>query len=364
MTGRLPPELVFAWDQKLVRLFGGRPFVAAVSVAVLLMASFFSMAFLTGIYGADVEIPTEDYYSTFGLDPFAWAAIVTSLLAGYACAAASYSLMADWQELDGFARLLGLDVEPLRAEWTAAQSKAHGRAIMLGWVFFAVGLGVILVTVPGAADLVRLPRAGAPMPWFMQTAAAWFLVVTPPIFYLLGKGLYHTVKDARFLAGMRTRHLKIDLFDLAGLKAVTRMVMRQSLVWIIGSSIGSLYFLSEQIERVVLLPFFLIIVGVALVLLFLPLNGVHRKIVSAKACELSRLRAAIAGERKLLLSEKEVGTGAALAGLIALEERTKSLPDWPLDFSTMGRFSFYLAIPLVSWVGGALVERVVDVAMG
>jgi hypothetical protein len=39
------------------------------------------------------------------------------------------------------------------------------------------------------------------------------------------------------------------------------------------------------------------------------------------------------------------------------EGRIASVPEWPFDTPTIARFGLYLLIPLGSWLGGALVER-------
>jgi hypothetical protein len=55
------------------------------------------------------------------------------------------------------------------------------------------------------------------------------------------------------------------------------------------------------------------------------------------------------------------GTAGVLAGvLFAYEARVESAREWPFDASTLVRFALLLTVPLVSWLGGALVERVVD----
>ena len=50
--------------------------------------------------------------------------------------------------------------------------------------------------------------------------------------------------------------------------------------------------------------------------------------------------------------------------LLAYEARIEGVGEWPFDPSTLRRFGFFLLIPLVSWIGGALVERLVDAALG
>ena len=65
---------------------------------------------------------------------------------------------------------------------------------------------------------------------------------------------------------------------------------------------------------------------------------------------------------------KGFGTGAAVAGakipgLLAFENRIESVREWPFDAPTLTRFFLYVAIPLGSWVGGALVERLLGAAL-
>lgn len=37
--------------------------------------------------------------------------------------------------------------------------------------------------------------------------------------------------------------------------------------------------------------------------------------------------------------------------------------EWPFDAPTLARFLLYVAIPLGSWIGGALVERLLGAAL-
>jgi hypothetical protein len=52
--------------------------------------------------------------------------------------------------------------------------------------------------------------------------------------------------------------------------------------------------------------------------------------------------------------------GASLPGLLAWESRVERVPEWPIDAGALRRIALYLLIPLGSWMGGALVERLVD----
>ena len=53
-----------------------------------------------------------------------------------------------------------------------------------------------------------------------------------------------------------------------------------------------------------------------------------------------------------------------VAELVAYEERTERVREWPFDAPTLFRFALYLLIPLGSWLGGAVMERLVDRLLG
>jgi hypothetical protein len=50
----------------------------------------------------------------------------------------------------------------------------------------------------------------------------------------------------------------------------------------------------------------------------------------------------------------------SLADALAWRRHVEAVPDWPIDLPTLRRFMLYLAIPLGSWLGGALVDRLVE----
>jgi hypothetical protein len=48
---------------------------------------------------------------------------------------------------------------------------------------------------------------------------------------------------------------------------------------------------------------------------------------------------------------------------LAYPDRVEAMREWPFDSSTLLRFGLYLFIPVASMVGGALVERVLDLVL-
>ena len=55
--------------------------------------------------------------------------------------------------------------------------------------------------------------------------------------------------------------------------------------------------------------------------------------------------------------------GRPAVAVLAFENRIESVREWPFDAPTLTRFFLYVAIPLGSWVGGALVERLLGAAL-
>jgi hypothetical protein len=99
--------------------------------------------------------------------------------------------------------------------------------------------------------------------------------------------------------------------------------------------------------------------------LLIPLRGLRDRLRAAKREELRRVDAAIRGEpdalRGSMIGRRE---SPSLADLLAWRSFVQAVPEWPIDTGTLGRSAFFVGLPLLSWVGGALVERAVDLVIG
>jgi hypothetical protein len=112
----------------------------------------------------------------------------------------------------------------------------------------------------------------------------------------------------------------------------------------------------------------LLAVGITLsaVAIVIPTLGAHGCIREAKVAELAEVRHAIERAREAAMDANHPESAAAatrLPGLIAYETHIAGVPEWLLDARSLVRVGLYLLIPVASWVGGALVERVVDTAL-
>ena len=78
--------------------------------------------------------------------------------------------------------------------------------------------------------------------------------------------------------------------------------------------------------------------------------------------ELARLEPLLRQARDDALTG-DASTQGRLADLLAYKTKVESTPEWPFDSSTLLRFGLYMLIPLASMIGGALVERAVNIVL-
>ncbi len=159
---------------------------------------------------------------------------------------------------------------------------------------------------------------------------------------------------ARILPGM-------DLLNLGIFKPFTRQALLSALPGVVTLSLFSLNFADRG---------FLWAIGFLWsVTLFwtttsayLLMRGVRDRIREEKRLEFARVNSAIRGDLTAL-RDSPIGTRVGeltLGDMLAYRAFVESVSEWPFDASMRARFLLYLVIPLGSWLGGALVDRLLD----
>lgn len=152
---------------------------------------------------------------------------------------------------------------------------------------------------------------------------------------------------------------EINLFDPAALAPFTRVGTRLALI-LLGMMALRLLLISPQLIGVgVVASISGLVLVIALASLVLPLWGVHRRIGTEKQRELARVQEAINREQAAAES-RSPGGSRELLDLLEYKSRVVAVREWPLDTPQLVRFALYLAVPLLGWIGGALVERLFD----
>ena len=155
----------------------------------------------------------------------------------------------------------------------------------------------------------------------------------------------------------------IDLLNLEDIYANGRSGLHGALVWFIILALAGFLVLPESGSGLwVVLPLFAINVGGGLVFLLAPARVVRNLIRDVKREELGRLEPLLSQARDNTLTG-DTSTQGQLTDLLAYKNQVELTPEWPFDSSTLLRFGLYMLIPVASMVGGALVERVVDMVL-
>ena len=142
-----------------------------------------------------------------------------------------------------------------------------------------------------------------------------------------------------------------------------RRGQRSALIWVLFSSIFSLFWLGAASRYN--LPLLILALSMATAAFVVPLGGVRKNLLAVKRAELDRLREEIRRERGLTLEAESTGEDPSprLGNLIAYFQLIDSAREWPVDAANLLRFVAYLLLGLGSWLGGALVERVLESAL-
>jgi hypothetical protein len=221
-----------------------------------------------------------------------------------------------------------------------------------------------LGTVPVVALLVDLEPSLYLQAFYWGPERVLTLGVGGVVAWNMGVFAYLTGAYARRFSELALSVKQIDLFDLAPLAPFGRQGLRSALLGLIFLAVFGLNLVDQGFLWVFGILGTFSLVG-AILCLALPARGVHQRLRQAKLEELDRVHRAIRGEQAALsgsaISPRADTVG--LADLIAYRGLVESVREWPFDPSTLIRFVLYLGIPVVSWLGGALVERLVETAL-
>ncbi|MEE9608533.1 MAG: hypothetical protein V3U03_12405, partial [Myxococcota bacterium] len=194
-------------------------------------------------------------------------------------------------------------------------------------------------------------------------ALLWILWQNALSFWLLPRTIAHDLRVSHVFSRAAQRHAEIELFDLTPLKPLAGRGLQSALLIVLAISLFSLI-LGAAGDISPLVP----VLQTATVLLaafalVLPSLGVRRRVRAAKREELARLSAelrAVRAQRAATQGPEWREIDSRLATLVALMQHVEATREWPFDLGTLGRFVLYAVIGVGSWLGGATVERLLD----
>ena len=241
------------------------------------------------------------------------------------------------------------DVELARLQESATRFP-RGTLRLLDLLTLSLGVGVNLLPGNwpdgyGEPELVAFTTLRTALLIWAVARMAYVQLVVAHRFYELGRDLP-----------------RVDLLDRRSAAPFGHHGLRAVLAWMGLSVLFALLFLGPFVASPVATGL-AATVGVGLFSFLGPMLGVRHRLVEERDEELEKTRGRI---RMHIAAAPTVRVDSAdsLADLLAWERRLEEAHVWPIDAATLGRFTFYVALGLGSWVGAALVERALGAALG
>jgi len=150
----------------------------------------------------------------------------------------------------------------------------------------------------------------------------------------------------------------IDLLDTSLTEPYARHGVRSSLLAVVSLSISSNLWLDPKSPAIATMTTLVMLVSATAVALFLPTWGIHQRLKAQKRQELQDIRSAITARRDS--DSRSTDDAQQLRADLALERRLIAVSEWPFDAGSYARVILYIFLGLGSWVGAALVERVLE----
>ncbi|XOV84772.1 MAG: hypothetical protein ACFHXK_06540 [bacterium] len=179
--------------------------------------------------------------------------------------------------------------------------------------------------------------------------------VAPLMVWLTMTCVVHALVDNARMFRNLAASIEIDVFDGHGLIPFGRMAVSSTLIVFGAQALFSIMWLGGDISPWTTIPG-LVPTSIALVYLFVaPIWPIHQRLKSAKQAQLAQVQHQIR-----TLARPISADSPQLVTLLTVRREISALPEWPMDIGVMTRFSLYLVIVPLTWIGAALIENVVD----
>jgi hypothetical protein len=288
--------------------------------------------------------------------PYFWPDILNGALFAYVPTMVAYLRRGVLRDLEELRPVLTLD------DAGHAAAAARATCVDLRVLTLYGVIGALLLSLMPLFDPALWP-GGEPPPW--SAPSMLFLVVRhAAIGWVAGHAIATEANMNAVVRRLGTSHTRIDLLDLRPLRIFARRAQRSVIAWIPYFCLIALFWLGPaagSANGVIMIgSLTLIALG-----FFGSVYGVHGKIVQAKRSALDELREEIRQERSSLLSASEsAGVGTPrLANLIAYQGLIERTPEWPFGAPTLVRVALLAMLGVASWLGGAMVERLLEAAL-
>ena len=335
-NNKLARSYVTPWTLRAYEALPGNPLYTGIGLTMGLLLIFFVGRAIAG----DGDNSTPDELRV---------AITQILITTYVASAYAYLLMT--------ARRTTQDLSPVFQHTPRWQTIVDRAGKHPWWLLSLVGAASYLIFGVYVTNATTPEPAN---PWAWQAwnyDVTWHRVSTVFLVWWSACLCHATVVESVRLSRLSDSIESLDLLELHPYRPLIRQGLINALLIIGLVSVMSLLGIESRYWPI-LVGFWIVFTALAWIGLMLPLRGIRKKIKTAKENELDWCRLSL----KTARDELKTGAGSqkSIAELAAYRTIIENVRNWPFDNPTLVRFSLFLLIPLGSWLGGALVERGVD----
>lgn len=336
------------WNDRLFASVPLAPVWLGLALALLLLGLFLALMWLTGLLTEFLASDTQVWENRD-----ARLGVLLILFAAGLPTVRRYAALGARANYEALRPLLGGEASDSRLAPRALDTRTVRGARTAG----AIGLAIM----PLIGLMVDRDPALYATREYWGPAQMWVWSIGLIVAWNAGRFMYESLDDARCFSTLAAHLRDLNLLNLEPLSPFARQGLLSALPWVIFVSIFALNAIDQGFVWVVTVSAPLSLAGATTALL-LPVRGVRERIRAAKHEELRRIAAALRGDAEALrgsaiAKRKEV----SVADLLAYRSFVESVREWPFDTPARLRFAFYLALPIGSWLGGALMERVLVV---
>ena len=328
-------RVILTWELRLFLFLGLPATVSGALVTAVIIA-------VCVLYNLLFGIPLLDPDGTLGLHDSLRSTALLAVVLGYMFGALGYGSV----RIETDVEALGFALE----EGTGLPRAQVQRARVVGALGFVLGLGFLAwvqMMIGNPLSLAFLREMGP-------------LVVSSMLVFSIGARIvFLSVQRNPFVSAVE--EAEIDLLDLRYPRALGRMALRNTLLFVLGMALFIPWILIPGFA-----PAFGPLLVASLVLpplvLVIPVRRIRSRIRATKREQLALLDLELQGVRDDVLAGDKAVAGR-LADLLAYRAFIQGVREWPFDAQMLTRFTLYLLIPLGSWVGSAMVERFVNATL-
>ena len=228
------------------------------------------------------------------------------------------------------------------------------------WLLSLLGVSAyLLVGVPVTHATTPYPTD----PWAWQTWSYdvfWHRLTTVFFVWWMSCFSYVIVVESARLSRLSSKFPSPDLLNLDPYRPLVRQGLINALLVIGMASVLSLLGVESRYFAL-LAGFWIISIVLAWIGMMLPLRGIRGMIKQTKQRELHWCKESLKRSRDSMKEGSD--QQPTIAEITAYQNVIENIRNWPFDGSTLLKFTLYLLIPLGSWLGGALVERGLDLIL-